>query len=882
MELATEAAARRVDRRACRRTRAHSGSRADAASASYRPARRRGTTTCRRDVARRARPAPSRRRGGLGPVRRSAPAARGAHRRERTTDAELVVLGVFTPAGSPSAAYLEPVRSPRRVPHAASDAIVDRPHGRRARAPRRGSGARPPRRGRGAAARRGRFIDDLAPAPHAPTQPSCARSLPHARIVRRRRTPRSTLPGVIGVLTGADVPRCPARSPPDRLARGAVLRGRRPNRPLRRRAARGRRRARPLRRRGRAELVDGRLRSARRRCSTRSPRPDGRASRTAPSPTATSTRRFAARGPRRPRDASRPALDVHPGRVLRRRGRLERAAGTASPRGRTSRARSRCTASPPRRSGSGQPACASSPRPTRAARSASSRRSRRTSCCMGLASRKLGVPVRWIEDRRRAPRRQRAGDRPRDRRRGGFTSDGELLALRYDAIEDVGAYVRAPEPATLYRMHGSLSGAYRVRERRRAQPRRAHEPLPHRSQPRLRRAPALLRARADDGDRRAPARPRPGRAGRRNLVAADGCPYRTPSGGLYDSGDYEACLDDALELAGSTSGARSSPAARAAGPPRRGRPRLRGRAVDLEHGLHHARADRRRARAGAAEVGQRRGRDASPSPRSAASPCASARRRRARATARSCAQVVADALGVRPPRSTLLTEMDTATSAVDGRLGQLLLALLRRRGGRRAARRAIAAKLRRSPRPTSAATRRTSSCARAGRGRRRSSVSLRRLAGTGALEPGGPARRRGARARADGVLRRRRTSIRPTPTTASPRRRATASSSTSPRRGRPRDRRGRRARLRHRHDAGRLLNPLLADGQVRGGFAHGVGAALLEQHVYDESGNLLTASFMDYLRADRARRPARSGSGTARRRRRSRRSARRGSARATR
>ena len=37
------------------------------------------------------------------------------------------------------------------------------------------------------------------------------------------------------------------------------------------------------------------------------------------------------------------------------------------------------------------------------------------------------------------------------------------MALRYDAIEDVGAYVRAPEPATLYRMHGSLSGAYRVR-----------------------------------------------------------------------------------------------------------------------------------------------------------------------------------------------------------------------------------------------------------------------------------------------------------------------------------------------------------------------------------------------------------------------------------
>ena len=49
------------------------------------------------------------------------------------------------------------------------------------------------------------------------------------------------------------------------------------------------------------------------------------------------------------------------------------------------------------------------------------------------------------------------------------------------------------------------------------------------------------------------------------------------------------------------------------------------------------------------------------------------------------------------------------------------------------------------------------------------------------------------------------------------------------------------------HDAGRLLNPLLAEGQVRGGLAHGVAAALYERHVYDELGNLLTASFMDYL-----------------------------------
>jgi 2-furoyl-CoA dehydrogenase large subunit len=49
------------------------------------------------------------------------------------------------------------------------------------------------------------------------------------------------------------------------------------------------------------------------------------------------------------------------------------------------------------------------------------------------------------------------------------------------------------------------------------------------------------------------------------------------------------------------------------------------------------------------------------------------------------------------------------------------------------------------------------------------------------------------------------------------------------------------------HDAGKLLNPLIVAGQVRGGFAHGAAAALFERTVYDEDGNLLTGSFMDYL-----------------------------------
>ena len=48
-------------------------------------------------------------------------------------------------------------------------------------------------------------------------------------------------------------------------------------------------------------------------------------------------------------------------------------------------------------------------------------------------------------------------------------------------------------------------------------------------------------------------------------------------------------------------------------------------------------------------------------------------------------------------------------------------------------------------------------------------------------------------------------------------------------------------------DAGLIINPLLADGQIRGGIAQGIANALLEEVVYDEGGNILTASLADYL-----------------------------------
>ena len=48
-------------------------------------------------------------------------------------------------------------------------------------------------------------------------------------------------------------------------------------------------------------------------------------------------------------------------------------------------------------------------------------------------------------------------------------------------------------------------------------------------------------------------------------------------------------------------------------------------------------------------------------------------------------------------------------------------------------------------------------------------------------------------------------------------------------------------------DCGTVLNPMVVDGQQHGGVAHGIGNALLEEAVYDEGGQLLSGTFIDYL-----------------------------------
>ncbi|NIT57474.1 MAG: molybdopterin-dependent oxidoreductase, partial [Aliifodinibius sp.] len=49
------------------------------------------------------------------------------------------------------------------------------------------------------------------------------------------------------------------------------------------------------------------------------------------------------------------------------------------------------------------------------------------------------------------------------------------------------------------------------------------------------------------------------------------------------------------------------------------------------------------------------------------------------------------------------------------------------------------------------------------------------------------------------------------------------------------------------HDCGKVINPMILEGQIHGGAAMGIGNSFYERLVFDDNGQLMNASFMDYL-----------------------------------
>jgi 2-furoyl-CoA dehydrogenase large subunit len=78
---------------------------------------------------------------------------------------------------------------------------------------------------------------------------------------------------------------------------------------------------------------------------------------------------------------------------------------------------------------------------------------------LALAARKAGRPVKWVESRLEHLVAATSATNRVTTLSAAVDKDGTVTALDWDQLEDCGAYLRAPEPATLYRMHGNMTGA---------------------------------------------------------------------------------------------------------------------------------------------------------------------------------------------------------------------------------------------------------------------------------------------------------------------------------------------------------------------------------------------------------------------------------------
>lgn len=184
---------------------------------------------------------------------------------------------------------------------------------------------------------------------------------------------------------------------------------------------------------------------------------------------------------------------------------------------------------------------------------------------MALASKHAGRPVRWTEDRLEHMLSSSAGSDREMTFEAAFDSQGVISALRVDVIDNVGAYMRPPEPSTLYRCFGNITGSYRI-ERVQI---RARAVVTNKCPTGLNRGFGGqqlyfgLERLIDDIALELGLDPVEVR--RVNLIRADEFPYATPSGGIYDSGDYQTALQMVLDAAGYEALREEQRAARARG-----------------------------------------------------------------------------------------------------------------------------------------------------------------------------------------------------------------------------------------------------------------------------------------------------------------------------
>jgi 2-furoyl-CoA dehydrogenase large subunit len=469
---------------------------------------------------------------------------------------------------------------------------------------------------------------------------------------------------------------------------------------------------------------------------------------------------------------------------------------------------------------------------------------------MCLAARKAGAPVKWVEDRLEHLAGLTSATNRLSTIRAAVEADGRITALSYDQFDDCGGYLRAPEPATFYRMHGCLTGAYAIPN------------LLVRNRVVLtNKTPAGL-VRGFGGPQVYFALERlmqrisvelgidPLDLYRRNFIPADAFPYHAAAGAVIDSGNYQR----AIELACSEGGLLELYA-------RRDKARAEGRlygigfAAIVEPSISNmgyiTTVLPKEARA---KAGPKNGAIASSTvsidPLGGVNVViASAPAGQGHRTV--CAQVVADVLGLQPDQVAVNVEFDTQKDAWSVAAGNYSS----RFAGAVAGTVHLAAVKLRDKLGAIAAPQ--LGCAVAdvvfADGKVVSKLDpsralhFLRMAASPHWAPG---------LLPDGVEPGlRETAFWSAPTLAAPDEQDRVNTSAAygfafDVCAVEVDRHTGRVRIDKyitTHDAGKILNPALADGQIRGAFAQGLGAALMEEFRYGEDGSFQSGTFADYL-----------------------------------
>ena len=469
---------------------------------------------------------------------------------------------------------------------------------------------------------------------------------------------------------------------------------------------------------------------------------------------------------------------------------------------------------------------------------------------IAVAARVAQRPVKWVEDRLEHLSASVCATNRDTVLEAAVDADGRVRALAWDQLEDCGAHLRAPEPATLYRMHGNMTGAYAIE----------HVSIRNR---------VVLTNKMPTGLNRGFGGPQvyfalerlmqriaielgldPLEVIRRNLVPADAFPYRTATGALLDSGDYQTAVSRAVDEGGLAELIARRDAARA-----QGRHYGIGFTAAVEPSVSNmgyitaVLTPEQRAKSGPKNGAQSTATIQIDAVGSVSVHIASVPQGQGHRTV--IAQVVADAFGLTPGDIRVVTEMDTARDAWSIASGNY--------SSRFAAAVAGAAHI--------AATR------------------LRdKLAKIAAAQIGCEASQIEF---VDATLRQSGSDAKPLPFA------RVASSShwapgtlpddvdhairetafwTPPQLTAPDPGDGVNSSLCHgfifdfcgveidpdtaqvridkyvtMHDCGRILHPGMVEGQVNGGYAHAVGAALYEEHAYGADGSFLSGTFADYL-----------------------------------